>query len=158
MTSVIATNRPVRQRLHLAGVRLRRGRELHPGVRSDPELSVGERAVDGVRDALGSWPFLALAVALVGAGIGAALAHDGRAGPAVALGLILGGIAVVQLLLVLMAARRADRTAAELARNELESIRRAAAGIDDVRDEVVQVREDLARLIARLDIQRETTR
>ena len=33
-----------------------------------------------------------------------------------------------------------------------------AAGIDDVRDEVVQVREDLARLIARLDIQRETTR
>lgn len=119
---------------------------------------MGERAVDGVRDALGSWPFLALAVALVGAGIGAALAHDGRAGPAVALGLILGGIAVVQLLLVLMATRRADRTAAELARNELESIRRAAAGIDDVRNEVVQVREDLARLIARLDIQRETTR
>jgi len=127
-------------------------------VRSDPELSVGERAVDGVRDTLGTWPFLALAVALVGSGIDTALVHDGRAGPAAALGLILGGIAVVQLLLVLMAARRADRTAAELARNELESIRRAAAGIDDVRNEVVQVREDLARLIARLDIQRETTR
>jgi uncharacterized membrane protein len=107
-----------------------------------------------VRDALGSWPFLALAVALVGVGIGVAIAHDSRAGPAAALGLVLGGIAVVELLLVLMAARRADRTSAELALHELEAIRRAAAGIHEVRDEVVQLREDLARLVARLDTQR----
>jgi uncharacterized membrane protein len=123
-------------------------------VRSDAELSVGERAAEGVRDALGSWPFLALAVALVGVEIGDAVAHDGRAGPATVLGLILGGIAVMELLLVLIAARRATRTAAELALHELESIRRAAAGIDDVRDEIAQVREDLARLVARLDTQR----
>ena len=64
----------------------------------------------------------------------------------------------MELLLVLMAARRADRTAAELARHELESIRRAAAGIDEVRGEVVQVREDVARLVARLDSQRNVDR
>ena len=41
---------PARHRLRLAGVRLCRGWEPHPGVRSNGELSVGERAADGVRD------------------------------------------------------------------------------------------------------------
>ena len=126
-------------------------------MRSDAELSVGERAADGMRDALGSWPLLTLAFAVLGVGIGATVVQDNPAGSA-ALGLILGGIAIVELLLVLMAARRADRTAAELARHELESIRRAAAGIDEVRGEVVQVREDVARLVARLDSQRNVDR
>ncbi len=119
---------------------------------------MGERAADGVRDALGSWPFLAVAVALVGVGIDAAVAYDDRAGPAAALGLVLGGLAVVELLLVLMAVRRADRTAGELALHELESMRRAAAGIHEVRDDVAALREDVARLVVRFDAQRETTR
>jgi hypothetical protein len=57
-----------------------------------------------------------------------------------------------------MAARRTDRIAGELALHELESIRRAAAGIHEVRDDVAELREDLARLVARLDTQRETSR
>jgi uncharacterized membrane protein len=158
VTATDPTPRPVRHRLHPAGVRLRRGWELHPGVRSDDELSVGERAADGVRDALGSWPFLAVAVALVGVGIDAAVAYDDRAGPAAALGLVLGGLAVVELLLLLMAVRRADRTAGELALHELESMRRAAAGIHEVRDDVAALREDVARLVVRIDAQREIAR
>jgi uncharacterized membrane protein len=125
-------------------------------VRSDDELSVGERAADGVRDALGSWPVLVLAVTVVGVGICVAVSHGDRT--ATVLGLVLAGIAVVELLLVLMAARRADKVVGELALDELESIRRAAAGIHEVRDEVVQVRADLARLVARLNAQRESAR
>jgi uncharacterized membrane protein len=127
-------------------------------VRSGDELSMGERTADGVRDALGSWPFLAVAVALVSVGIDATVAYDDRAGPTAALGLVLGGLAVVELLLVLMAVRRADRTAGELALHELESMRRAAAGIHEVRDDVAALREDVARLVVRLDAQREIAR
>jgi uncharacterized membrane protein len=147
MTATDPTPRPV-HRLRMAGVRLHRGWER----------SLGERAADGVRDALGSWPFLAVAVALVGVGIDAAVAHDDRAGPAAALGLVLGGLAVVELSLVLMAVRRADRTAGRRALRELESMRRAAAGIHEVRDDVAALREDVARLVARLDTRRETAR
>jgi uncharacterized membrane protein len=156
VTATDPLHHPARHRIRLVGVRRRW--ELHPGFRSDLELSVGERAADRVRAVLGSWPFLAAAAALLGVGIGAAVAQDDRVGPAVALGLVLGGIAVVELLLVLMAARRTDRIAGELALHELESIRRAAAGIHEVRDDVAELREDLARLVARLDTQRETSR
>jgi ubiquinone biosynthesis protein UbiJ len=41
---------------------------------------------------------------------------------------------------------------------ELESMRRAAAGIHEVRDDVAALREDVARLVARLDTRRETAR
>jgi hypothetical protein len=132
----------------MAGVRLHRGWER----------SLGETAADGVRDALGSWPFLAAAVALVGIGIDAAVVYDDRAGPAAALGLVLGGFVVVELSLVLMALRLADRMAGERALRELESMRRAAAGIHEVRDDVTALREDVARLVARLDTRRETAR
>jgi hypothetical protein len=141
----------VRHRLHLAGLRLRRGWELHPGVRSDADLSTGERAVDRICDALGSWMVLAAAAVLVGAAIGASVAYDDRAGPAAVVGVVLGGLAVLQLVLVLMTTRRADRIAAELALYDLESIRRAAAGIHEIRDELAELRGDLAQLVARLD-------
>jgi uncharacterized membrane protein len=154
VTATDPTSLPVRHRLRPAGFRLRRGWELHPGVRSDDELSMGERAADGVRDALGSWPFLAVAVALVGVGIDAAVAYDDRAGSAAALGLVLGGLAVVELSLVLMAVRRADRTAGEPALHELESTRRAAAGIHEVRDDVAALCEDVAWLVVRFDAKR----
>ena len=32
--------------------------ELHPGVRKQSDLSLGERAADRMRNAMGSWPFV----------------------------------------------------------------------------------------------------
>lgn len=156
MTTVTATDPlrdpatpPTRHRLHLTGLRPRRGWELHPGVRSDTQLSAGERTADRVRDALGSWPVLAAAVVLVG--IGAAGGHGQREWPATALGLLLGGLALAESSLMLMAARRADRTASEAALHDLDSLRRAASGVHEVRDEVEQLRSELARLNVRLE-------
>jgi hypothetical protein len=53
--------------------------------------------------------------------------------------------------LVLMAAGRADRIAGDVALHQLDSERRAAAGIGEVRDDVEQLRAEVARLTARLE-------
>jgi len=120
-------------------------------VRSDELLSLGERAADRARDGLGSFTFAAGAAVLIGVTIVLAVRHDDRAGPVAVLGLALSGLTLVELSLLLMAARRADRTAAESALYELESDRRAAAGVGELRDEVERLRGDLARLAARME-------
>jgi uncharacterized membrane protein len=135
----------------LAGLRRRRGWELHPGVRSHDRLSVRERAADVARDVVGSWTFAVAASVLVAVGIVVAVRHDGQAGPVAVLGLVLSGLALVGLSAVLMAAGRADRIAGEVALHQLDSDRRAAAGIGEVRDEVEQLRAEVARLTARLE-------
>ena len=55
---------------------------------------------------------------------------------------------------MLMAARRTDGTAAEVALHDLESHRHAEAGIDELRDEVARLCDELVRLTARLDSSR----
>ena len=120
-------------------------------MRSDELLSLGERAADRARDGLGSFTFAAGAAVLIGVTIVLAVRHDDRAGPVAVLGLALSGLTLVELSLLLMAARRADRTAAESALYELESDRRAAAGVGELRDEVERLRGDLARLAARME-------
>jgi uncharacterized membrane protein len=120
-------------------------------VRSHGRLSVRERAADTARDVVGSWTFAVAAGVLVAVGIAEAVRHDRQAGPVAVLGVVLSGLVLVGLSLVLMAARRADRIAGEVALHQLDSDRRAAAGIGEVRDEVEQLRGDLARLTARLE-------
>ncbi len=114
-------------------------------------LRIGERAADSARDFVGSWPFLLLLALLVTAGIVVAVRHDTAAGPVAVLGLASSGLALVGLSLVLLAARRADRTAAQVALYDLESDRRRAAAVDELRNDVEQLRGDLARLVARLE-------
>jgi hypothetical protein len=135
----------------LAGLLRRRGWELHPGVRSHARLSVSERAADTARDVAGSWTFVVAAGGWAAVGIVEAVQHDRQVGPVAVLGLVLSGMALVGLSLVLMAARRADRIAGEVAVHQLDSDRRAAAGIEELRDEVEQLRGDLAWLTARLE-------
>jgi hypothetical protein len=147
-----ASHRPPRRMQHrsgLAGLRPLSDWELHPGVRSDDRLSRGERAADLVRDRLGSWFVTLVGAILLGSGVVMAVS-GGRAGLVAVLGVWLSGLVLVNLSLVLMAARRAARTAVELALYNLESDRWAAAAIADLRDEVERLRGDLARLAARL--------
>jgi uncharacterized membrane protein len=146
-----------RHRVGLASLRPRRGWELHPGVRSDRGLSWAERAADRARDALGSWAFVAATAVVATVGVGVAVGRDG-AGPVTALGLALSGAAVVELSLVLVAAARADRTAAEVALHDLESDRHTAATLDELRQEVARLGDDLAWLTARLETSLGTSR
>ena len=58
---------------------------------------------DRARDGLSSWIVVAEACAVVAVGIAAALRPDDRTGPVTVVGLVLSGVAVVELPLVLMA-------------------------------------------------------
>jgi hypothetical protein len=125
-------------------------------VRSGTRLSRRERAGDLVRDTLGSWSGIGVSAILLAGGTTLALHHDRAAGPVAAVGLILLAVALLAVQLVLMAAVRADRTAAEWALRELDTARRTAAALVELRREVDQVRTELARLAARVERDYET--
>lgn len=96
----------------------------HPGVRSGDQLSVGERAADRMRNTMGSWPFV---FAFFGIMIAWAIVNSvfylggnhGRHGfdpyPYILLNLFLSMLAGVQAAALLIAAKRADAIASEIA-------------------------------------------
>jgi hypothetical protein len=97
---------------------------------------------------LGSWPFvLASAVAVAVLTVLVVL----RSGPSLAvLQLLLLGLVLVELPLLFVAVRSADRSAADLATDHLDSARRLAGEVDELADTVARLAVDLARLNARL--------
>jgi len=136
-----------------ASLRPGRGWELHPGVRSGRRLTRGERAADVARNIVGSWTFLLALILLLAAVVAAAATGAWLVSTfGVALfGLALTGLALVGVSLLLIVARRADRTASEWALHELEHARRTAAAVDELRAEVERLRAELARLAARVE-------
>ena len=127
------------------------GWEQHPGVRSGQGLSVAERAADLVSRAAGTWSYLTvLAAAIVVAAV-AAMSEDDRAGAVAVLSLVLSGIALIEISLVLMAGRRADRTARETALFDLGEGRRNTAVAEELRIEMQRLHQDLARLAAQAE-------
>lgn len=87
----------------------------HPHVRSGGQLTRGERAADKVRNGMGSWPFVFIALVLLGIW----MAYNGRHGfdpdPFILLNLVLSCLAAMQGSILLIAAKRADQIASELA-------------------------------------------
>jgi uncharacterized membrane protein len=96
----------------------------HPGVRSGEQLTLGERAADRMRNGMGSWPFV---FAFFGFMIVWAIANSvfrlggagGRHGfdlyPYILLNLFLSMLAGIQAAALLIAAKRADQVASEIA-------------------------------------------
>jgi uncharacterized membrane protein len=95
----------------------------HPGVRTGRDLSRGERAADKMRDTMGSWPFVFgfFAVMILWAGTNTWLlervlhhkAFDPY--PYILLNLFLSMMAGVQAAALLIAAKRSDAIASEVA-------------------------------------------
>jgi uncharacterized membrane protein len=96
----------------------------HPGVRAGDELTLGERAADRMRNIMGSWPFV---VCFFGVMISWAVVNSvfylggshGKHGfdpyPYILLNLFLSMLAGVQAAALLIAAKRADAIASEIA-------------------------------------------
>jgi uncharacterized membrane protein len=123
----------------------------HPGVRSGPRLTMGERTADLVSRAAGTWSYLTvLAAAIIVAGT-VAVWQDDRAGAVAMLSLVLSALALIEISLVLMAGRRADRNLREAALYDLDQGRRATAVAEDLRGEVQRLHEDLARIAAQAE-------
>lgn len=128
---------------------MKTGRRLwdkHPHVRSEDELTFGERAADVMRGAFGSWVFvgaflLAMAVWMVVNTTALRNSAFDRY-PYILLNLMLSMMAGLQGALILIAAKRADRVAAEQALHHYGQ----TAAIKDLQDQQMLILNELKRL------------
>jgi uncharacterized membrane protein len=130
---------------------LRAGWAHHPGVRTGRRLSPGERSADVVLRVAGTWSYLLVLVAVIVVAAALAVARDRQAGAVGLLGLALSAVALIEVSLVLMAGRRAERNTTEAALYDLDQGRRAAAAAEDVRAEVQRLYEEVARMAAQAE-------
>jgi uncharacterized membrane protein len=126
----------------------------HPGVRTGEQLSVGERAADRVRNGMGSWPFVIaflafMAVWAIANSVFYLFGSHGKHGfdpyPYILLNLMLSMIAGLQGAILLIAAKRADQIASELAINTYDNTK----AIQDL----LQQNTDLTQTIDNLTLQ-----
>jgi len=96
--------------------------EFHPHVRSGEDRTIGERAADAMRHGMGSWPFVFAFVVFMTVWMtaNAFSKHPFDAYPFILLNLMLSTLAGLQGAILLIAAKRADRISAELAKYHLE--------------------------------------
>jgi uncharacterized membrane protein len=93
----------------------------HRGVRSGEELSLGERAADRMRNGMGSWPFVfAFFGFMIAWAVANSIFHLGGPNgfdpyPYILLNLFLSMLAGIQAAALLIAAKRADQIASEIA-------------------------------------------
>ncbi|HEY3406908.1 MAG TPA: DUF1003 domain-containing protein [Propionicimonas sp.] len=119
----------------------------HPGVRSGADLTLGERAADRMRNFMGSWPFVFGFFAVMGAWviINSVLSLGGPHGfdpyPYILLNLFLSMMAGVQAAALLIAAKRSDAIASEIAIH-------TERNTDDIKDLIAQ-NLDLVREVKR---------
>lgn len=116
------------------------GWHLHPHVRSGKGLSRGERAADYVRNKMGSWPFVFGALIFLAIW----MVYNGRHGfdpfPFILLNLVLSCLAAMQGAILLIAAKRQDQIASELAKHTY-----------DIDRETLDVTNEIAKLARRID-------
>jgi uncharacterized membrane protein len=93
----------------------------HPGVRHHEQLTLGERAADRLRGAMGSWGFVFAALVFLA---GWMLGNRGTGFdkyPFILLNLILSCLAALQGAILLIAAKRSDQISSELAQHDYET-------------------------------------
>lgn len=89
----------------------------HPATQqfASDHLSLGQRSADALRNGMGSWPFVFIALLFLGAW----MAVNGRDGfdpfPFILLNLLLSCLAALQGAILLIAAKREDQISSELA-------------------------------------------
>jgi uncharacterized membrane protein len=106
----------------------------HPGVRSGDELTVGERSADRMRGAMGSWPFVFAALGFLAGWMVFNRGTGFDKYPFILLNLILSCLAAMQGAILLIAAKRSDQIASELAKHDYDTNVAAKAVIDAVHD------------------------
>ena len=90
----------------------------HPAVRSGEDLTRGERAADRLRNGMGSWAFVLLALVFLAGWMAANRNVGFDPYPFILLNLILSCVAALQGAILLIAARRSDQVSAQLAMHD----------------------------------------
>ena len=118
---------------------------VHPAVREDDALTIGERAADRLRNGMGSWFFVFTALVFLGAW----MLWNRNTGfdpyPFILLNLVLSCIAAMQGAILLIAARRSDQISAELAIHDYNTDVQAA-------EMLVALTAATAEILQRLDV------
>ena len=125
--------------------RLVHGWHTHPSVRSRDQLTLGERAADKMRNGMGSWGFVFAALAVLAVwmlynGVRGHSAFDVY--PFILLNLVLSCLAAMQGAILLIAAKRSDQVASELAQHDYETDSRAEQLIETLYQSLEKLRED----------------
>jgi uncharacterized membrane protein len=111
----------------------------HPMIKSSDQLTTGERAADLLRNGMGSWGFVLSALAFL-AGWMIANGTDGfDPFPFILLNLILSCLAALQGAILLIAAKRADALARDLAEHDYKTNLEAAEIIKEIRQLTVDI-------------------
>jgi uncharacterized membrane protein len=141
-----------------AGDRARRaghihGWHAHPAVRTKDQLTVGERAADRMRNGMGSWAFVFgaltfLALWMVYNGLSRGGAYDKY--PFILLNLVLSCLAAMQGAILLIAAKRSDQVASELAEHDYETDCRAEQQIETLTRNLAELHEEHREMRAQL--------
>lgn len=123
----------------------------HPGVRTGNELTLGERAADRVRNGMGSWPFVFVFLAFMATWaiansvfylFGSHGNHGFDPYPYILLNLMLSMVAGLQGAILLIAAKRADQVASEVAMHTFDNTQ----GIKALLDRNTELTEAVDRL------------
>jgi uncharacterized membrane protein len=121
---------------------IRRARDLwkrHPSVRHEDSLTLGERAADRLRNGMGSWMFVLVALAFLALWMGWNRGVGFDPYPFILLNLVLSCVAALQGAVLLIAARRSDQISAELALHDYETNIEAARAIAEVHSMTTEI-------------------
>ena len=122
--------------------------DSHPGVRSGDDLTLGERAADKLRNTMGSWGFVFgfIAVMVLWAIANSVFYLAGSHGkhgfdpyPYILLNLFLSMLAGLQGAILLIAAKRSDQIASQLAQHDYETDTNAVKRIEAVHDRLEEM-------------------
>jgi uncharacterized membrane protein len=124
--------------------------DFHPDVRSQrQELSLGERAADALRNGMGSWTFVFSALGFLTVWMILNIVDEWRHWdpyPFILLNLTLSCLAALQGAILLIAAKRSDAIAADLAKHDLDSDLRTEEIITQLHADFATLRSQLAKV------------
>jgi uncharacterized membrane protein len=117
----------------------------HTGVRTGEQLTLGERAADRLRNGMGSWGFVfAALIFLAGWMLGNRDVGFDKY-PFILLNLILSCLAALQGAILLIAAKRSDQIAAEMAEHDYETDVEAASIVKAIHTLTREIHEHTVR-------------
>jgi uncharacterized membrane protein len=120
----------------------------HPAVPSGDQLTLGERAADKMRNSMGSWGFVGIFISVMAlwAVVNSLFWLGGTNGkhgfdpyPYILLNLFLSMVAGLQGAILLIAAKRSDQIASQLAQHDYETDQKASARIDAVHTRLEEI-------------------
>lgn len=125
----------------------------HPGVRSGARLTFGERAADKMRNGMGSWAFVFVALVFLAGWMGYNRGTGFDRYPFILLNLLLSCVAALQGAILLIAAKRSDQISSELARHDYHADLKAEKLVEKLSAQFAQMtaqHEELSRQVAEL--------